>query len=88
MKVVAKRLSELLIAWLVALPLPGQTGPPPDLDGYVFRSMQTFEVPGLSIAIVKDGRVVLAKRYGVCKMGESVPVDENTLFGIGCVLAY
>jgi len=83
MRLMAKRLSELLLAWVAVVPLFAQAGPPPDLDGYISRAMQTFEVPGLSIAIVKDGRVVLAKGYGVRKMGESVPVDENTLFGIG-----
>ena len=66
--------------------LPGcyaQTAPPADLNVYVARAMKVFNVPGISIAIVKDGRVVLAKGYGVRKMGESAPVDENTLFGIG-----
>jgi CubicO group peptidase (beta-lactamase class C family) len=56
---------------------------PADLDEYVARAMKTFDVPGLSIAIVKDGKVVLLKGYGVRKLGEATPVDENTLFGIG-----
>jgi CubicO group peptidase (beta-lactamase class C family) len=60
-----------------------QSGPPTDLDSYVARAMKTFEVPGIAVAIVKDGKVVLAKGYGVKKLGESAPVDENTLFGIG-----
>ena len=55
---------------------------PRDLDAYVARVMQTFEVPGIALAIVQDGRVVLAKGYGVRKLGESAPVDERTLFGI------
>lgn len=56
---------------------------PADLDEYVARAMKTFEVPGLSIAIVKNGKVVLLKGYGVRKLGDPTPVDENTLFGIG-----
>ena len=60
-----------------------QSSPPPDLDSYVTRVLKTFEVPGLSVAIVKDGKTVLAKGYGVRKLGESTPVDANTLFGIG-----
>lgn len=60
-----------------------QEAPPADMDAYVARSMKTFDVPGMGIAIVKDGKVVLAKGYGVKKMGEPAPVDENTLFGIG-----
>jgi len=60
-----------------------QAAPPADLDAFVARSMKTFDVPGMAIAIVKNGKVVMAKGYGVRKMGESAPVDENTLFGIG-----
>jgi CubicO group peptidase (beta-lactamase class C family) len=56
--------------------------PPPDFDNYVKRVMQTFTVPGLSVAIVKDGKVVLAKGYGVRRMGDPTPVDARTRFGI------
>jgi CubicO group peptidase (beta-lactamase class C family) len=67
----------------LALPvsLPAQS-PPPGLDQYVTRVMQTFEVPGLSLAIVKDGKVVLTRGYGVKKLGEPGRVDAATLFGI------
>ena len=67
----------------VAKQSAAQAGPPADLDAFVARSMKTFGVPGLAIAVVKDGKVVMSKGYGVRKMGESAPVDENTLFGIG-----
>jgi CubicO group peptidase (beta-lactamase class C family) len=63
--------------------LPAQTAPPADLDSFVAKALKTFQVPGLSVAIVKDGKTVLAKGYGVRKMGNPTPVDENTLFGIG-----
>jgi CubicO group peptidase (beta-lactamase class C family) len=55
---------------------------PPEFDAYVKRVMQTFTVPGLSVAIVKDGKVVLAKGYGVRRMGNPAPVDAQTRFGI------
>ena len=54
-----------------------------DLDEYVAKTMKAFDVPGISVGIVKDGKVVLAKGYGVKKLGEPAVVDENTLFGIG-----
>src|SRR5882672_5628619 len=63
--------------------LPAQTSPPADLDSFVARTLKTFDVPGLSVGIVKDGKVVLAKGYGVRKLGESTHVDEYTMFGIG-----
>lgn len=53
-----------------------------DLDAYVARVMATFEVPGIALAIVKDGKVVAAKGYGVRKLGEPAPVDARTLFAI------
>jgi CubicO group peptidase (beta-lactamase class C family) len=56
--------------------------PPPGFDEYVRQVMQTFTVPGLSVAIVKNGKVVLAKGYGVRRMGEPAPVDAHTRFGI------
>ncbi|HET6175679.1 MAG TPA: serine hydrolase [Candidatus Sulfotelmatobacter sp.] len=64
------------------MPAPS-VAPPADLDSYVASSMKTFDVPGMAVAIVKDGRIVVAKGYGVRKLGEPTPVDEFTLFGIG-----
>ena len=63
--------------------LGAQAGLPKDLDAYVGRAMKVFDVPGLSLAIVKDGKVVAAKGYGLKKMGQAGRVDENTLFSIG-----
>jgi len=75
--------SPVLLLFIGAASLLGQSAPPPDLDAYVARALKTFDVPGLSVAIVKDGKILLAKGYGVRKLGESTPVDERTLFGIG-----
>jgi CubicO group peptidase (beta-lactamase class C family) len=55
---------------------------PKDLDSYVKKVMDQFEVPGIGLAIVKDGKVLLSKGYGVRKLGESAKVDEHTQFGI------
>jgi CubicO group peptidase (beta-lactamase class C family) len=56
--------------------------PPRDIDGYVAQIMQDYDVPGLALAIVKDGRVVVAKGYGVRELGAAAKADEATLFGI------
>jgi CubicO group peptidase (beta-lactamase class C family) len=42
-----------------------QSKPPSDMDEYAARVLKTFDVPGLSVAIVKDGKLVFAKGYGV-----------------------
>jgi CubicO group peptidase (beta-lactamase class C family) len=53
------------------------------LADFVARAMKEFEVPGLSVAVVKDGKVVFTKGYGVRTLGESPTVDGKTLFAIG-----
>ncbi|SKB92304.1 serine hydrolase [Daejeonella lutea] len=59
-----------------------QSGLPPGLDQYIEKVVKTFEVPGLSVSIVKDGKVLLAKGYGVKKLNTDDRVDGNTLFSI------
>ncbi len=71
-----------LALWLNAPYASAQMGAPKDLDAYVERVRKEFEVPGLALTIVKDGKVVVAKGYGVRKLGEPTPVDSKTLFGI------
>ncbi|MET0244046.1 MAG: serine hydrolase [Flavitalea sp.] len=53
---------------------------PPGFDAYVEKVLKTFNVPGVAVSIVKDGKVLLAKGYGVKKLGTKEMVDENTLF--------
>ncbi len=52
------------------------------LDAYINKGLSDWKVPGLSIAIVKDGKVVKMKGYGVKDIKTNAPVDENTLFFI------
>ena len=52
------------------------------IDSLVAATMKAFEVPGIAVAVVKDGKIVHAKEYGVRWLVNNLPVDENTLFGI------
>ena len=53
-----------------------------DLEQDVNRTMKAFDVPGIAIAVVKDGQVVAARGFGVRKLGEPAKVDGKTLFEI------
>ena len=55
---------------------------PFDLERDVNTVLKTFDVPGIAIAIVKDGKVVAAQGFGVRKLGDPAPVTGNTLFEI------
>jgi len=52
------------------------------LDSAVAQARRDFDVPGIAIAIVKDGRVALAKGYGVRRIGSPEPVTPRSLFRI------
>jgi CubicO group peptidase (beta-lactamase class C family) len=80
---IRRRIVVLVTAsFLAAAALVAAPAPPPDLDRWVDRAMRTFEVPGIGLAIVKDDVAIVAKGYGVRKIGEPAPVDSHTLFGI------
>ena len=51
-------------------------------DAYVARVQKQFNVPGVAVAIVADGKVVMERGYGVREMGKPAPVDAHTLFAI------
>ncbi len=53
-----------------------------DFDAYVESVRKQFDVPGIAVAIVQDGKIVLERGYGVRELGKSAPVDANTLFAI------
>ncbi|MFN2513783.1 MAG: serine hydrolase [Pyrinomonadaceae bacterium] len=76
-------LTFLFFAVVVFHPAYGQEAPLNGFDDYVNKALREWEVPGLAIAIVKDDRIVLAKGYGVRKLGDPAPVNERTLFAIG-----
>lgn len=50
------------------------------LDETIIALMQKRGIPGASIAIVQDGKIVRAKGYGVIEAGGTAPVTEDTLF--------
>jgi CubicO group peptidase (beta-lactamase class C family) len=55
---------------------------PAEIDSITELTMKVFNVPGIAVAVVKDGKVVHAKGYGVQSLKTGKKTDENTLFGI------
>jgi len=53
------------------------------LQTYISRAMTNWRIPGMAICIIKDGKIVLMKGYGIKELGLNDPVNENTLFMIG-----
>jgi CubicO group peptidase (beta-lactamase class C family) len=53
-----------------------------DFDAYVESARKTFDVPGIAVAIVKDGKVVMEQGFGLREIGKPAQVDAHTLFAI------
>ncbi|MBQ4811955.1 serine hydrolase [Pseudoalteromonas luteoviolacea] len=53
-----------------------------EVEKSVNQAMKSFSIPGLAVGIVNDGKVVMAKGFGIKSYGKSSLVDEHTLFGI------
>jgi Beta-lactamase len=72
---------------------PPQTAGVPILDGQIDKAIASLDaiasdvmkrsgIPGMSVAVVRDGRTVYARGFGLRKIGESQSVDANTVFQI------
>ncbi|GAA2702199.1 serine hydrolase [Nonomuraea recticatena] len=57
----------------------------PVISGLVARFMQYYEVPGLSLAIAKDGRLVYAQGFGLADRTSRERVTTSTLFRIASI---
>jgi CubicO group peptidase (beta-lactamase class C family) len=53
------------------------------IDNYVNKALTNWQIPGAAVCIIKNGKVVLMKGYGVKELGGTDKVNENTLFMIG-----
>lgn len=62
--------------------LYGQTLTSKEIDNLVENSMKAFDVPGIAVGIIKDGKIIHAKGYGLRSLATKQKTDENTLFGI------
>ena len=81
----ASALALLLLPGLLRAAEPQQPDPRTDsLDRVIRREMARREIPGLSIAVIDSGRIVLSRAYGVTKRG-GPPVTDATLFQAGSI---
>lgn len=62
-----------------------QTSPLSGVDTYVSAEMAKQKIPGMSVAVVKDGKVLLAKGYGYANVEHDAAVKPETIFQSGSV---
>src|SRR3984957_14426756 len=52
------------------------------IDSLVGRTLRAFDVPGIAVCVIKDGKGVHSKGYGVRSLDKRQPGGGHTLFGI------
>ncbi|HXE74801.1 MAG TPA: serine hydrolase [Candidatus Xenobia bacterium] len=68
-----------------AKPAASATQPLDGFDAFVEEQMKVWKVPGLAVAVVKEGKVVHLKGYGQRDVERNLPVTPQTLFAIGSI---
>ena len=74
---------------IYSLPLSGQYNSAvpgfirDSLDQYIMKAMADWQIPGMAVGIVKNGKIIALKGYGKLSMSGVQRVDENSLFMIG-----
>lgn len=56
---------------------------PKDFAAFVNKALAEWKVPGVAVAVVKGGRVILAEGYGIRDVAKNLPVTPRTIFAIG-----
>jgi CubicO group peptidase (beta-lactamase class C family) len=68
---------------LLALPIVARAVEPPDekaLDALVRDALKSWKAPGVAVAIVREGKVIYLKGFGVREIGKDDPLTPDTLF--------
>jgi CubicO group peptidase (beta-lactamase class C family) len=69
----------------IAFTLPSLAQTTADVDAVVQKVIDAKIVPAAGVAVIRDGKVVLTKGYGLADMDSNTPANENTAFQIASV---
>jgi CubicO group peptidase (beta-lactamase class C family) len=73
------------LIFLAVTPCAAQDTIAARVDEYIKAEQQKQRIPGISLAVVKDGQIILAKGYGLANLEHQVPVKPETIFQSGSV---
>src|SRR5882724_8828628 len=52
-------------------------------DEFSNATLKAFDAPGMAICVIKDGKIILSKGYGMRDVKNNLPVTPKTMFAIG-----
>lgn len=84
-----KRTLQLFFSLLLLISLhsisAAQTAVPDNFEQWVLDGLEEWNIPGITVGLVKDGEVIFTQGYGIQKLSSDEPIDEHTQFGIASV---
>lgn len=72
----------LFLLLIAAVPAPAWAD---KIDDYIKAEMQKRHIPGLSLAVVQDGKIIKVEGYGLANVELEVPARPDTVYKIGSV---
>ena len=91
MKQMPSRLNQLTVftaSALVAISLQAQSAHPPKPDTVedcLRRQMKELHIPGMQVAVIHRGKIILEGVYGIANLQDSIPVTKTTVFPINSI---
>ena len=77
--------SSLALLLMLATPCPAQENLSARIDAYVRTEMKRQQIPGLSLAVVRKGKIEVLKSYGFSNLEHHIPVKPETIFQSGSI---
>jgi D-alanyl-D-alanine carboxypeptidase len=79
------QLSTVLLVLAAAVVALAQSNPEAAVDAFIKAEMEKQKIPGVSLAVVRDGKPLIVKGYGFANVEHQVPVKPETIFQSGSV---
>jgi CubicO group peptidase (beta-lactamase class C family) len=72
----------IILLLALTFTVAAQTKPSADIEAYLKQRMDKRHIPGLQVAVIHKGRVVMLGAYGTANIQDGVPVTNKTVFSI------
>ena len=70
------------VSLVLLLALPARAD---SIDDYIKKEMERRHIPGVALAVARNGKIVKARGYGLANVEHDVPVTEDTVFELASV---
>jgi D-alanyl-D-alanine carboxypeptidase len=72
----------IAVSLVLLLALPARAD---SIDDYIKKEMERRHIPGVALAVARNGKIVKARGYGLANVENDVPVTEDTVFELASV---